>query len=205
MFDQIKNGLLRHVLRAATLLIAAAALASPAIAGTYRIDFYNGTFIAGGTTDYDGDGVVDYSGTFDAAAGAAYSEVTMFGVTIDGKTFSSLDTGSFPGAPTYYDGSDSSWPIPYIKGFVFDELFSGLGDTVDVLQMESFGIGNSGGTDYYGVWSISPCTSGGWCGGGQVLGSYTITPVANPVPTPATLPLAALGLLALAAVRRRTA
>lgn len=202
MLDQIKNGMLRHVWRAAAPLLAAAALASPAVAGTYRIDFYNLTSITG-APDYDGDGVVDYSGTFDAAAGVV-SPVTAFGVTIDGVAFNALDSGSFPGAPKYYEPS-GSWPIPYIDGFVFHDLFSGSGDTVDVLQMFSIGIGDgSGGVDYYGLWAISPCTSGSWCGGGQARGSYTIT-AANPVPTPATLPLAALGLLALVAVRRRAA
>ena len=203
MFDQIKSEMLRHVLRAAVPLLAAAVLASPAVAGTYRIDFYN-LISTTGAPDYDGDGVVDYSGTFDAVGGSAPSKVTAFGVTVDSVAYNALDSGFFPGKPTYYEPS-VWWPSPFIDGYVFHDLFSGTGDTVDVLQMYASGIGDgSGGMNYYGLWGISTCTSGGPCGGGVLRGSYTITPVANPVPTPATLPLAALGLLALVAVRRRT-
>lgn len=190
---------LAAVARCALALSACALWSSHAAAAAFRIDFYVGAMTGSvDTSDWDGDGIVDYSGLFTSDTAGS---VTSFDVTIGSERYDLLDTSAFPGAPKYTEPS-AFWPIGWIRGFVFDEAFAGPGDTVTVLQMDSFGIGDGqGGFKFYGGWALSPCTQGDWCGGGPYQGSYTITEL-NAVPAPASLPLVALGLLA--ALRRRT-
>lgn len=186
--------------RCAVSLLASTLLVGSATAASFRIDFYEGVMTGNDiTSDWDGDGLVDHSGFF-TTAGNGDGVVTSFGVTIGGEHYNRLDSGLFPGVPRFFDDS-SGWPLDFIQGYVFEELFGGPGDTVTVLQMDAIGIGDGqGGINYYGTWGLSPCTSGISCGGGAYRGSYMITELHN-VPAPATLSLGVLGLLA--AWRRR--
>jgi hypothetical protein len=189
----------RAACRLAASVVAATALAAPAVAGTFRIDFYKGTF-EGPMSNWiwDNDGIVDYTGSFVAPDSASPVAVSAFTSTIDGITYDTLaGQGIFPGPPGFSGIAGS--PIPYISGIVFDTASSGPGDMVTVLQMQLNGDINN---NFWGAWALSPCVMNS-CGGGAFRGMYTISALENEIPTPGSLPLAALGLLALANVRRR--
>jgi hypothetical protein len=193
---------------AAMIGLLALALAGPASAGLYRIDFYEAD-LSGGLpgADLDGDGIVDGTGTFDAPADTSWVTITSFNATVGGSTWDTLAPGGvFPGAPSFL-GNLAALPILALDGFVFEDaadVGAPPGSGVTVLQMFSLGFGTPGGTVYTGLWALSPCSSAA-CGGALVRGTYVITPAGTPVPAPATLPLALLALGALATVARRRA
>jgi hypothetical protein len=185
--------------RISTLALAlAAGLAAPASAATYNIAF---------TQNGVGDAGPDFFGTFDIASGTGFAnDVTRFDVTINGIRFDDLGLGM-----VFFNGTTTQGNTA-LSGFAADEVFfntdppipdfsrisnilflAGLGDdpgTVSVVRNWGFGVNCS----------AEVCT-------GPVLGTYTLeqVPDAEPpvIPLPATAALLPLGLVALAAIRRR--
>lgn len=185
--------------------LLALALAGPASAGLYHIDFYEAD-LSGGLpgADLDGDGIVDGTGTFDAPAGTSYVSITSFNATVAGTTWDTLaPVGVFPGAPSFLDNT-AVFPVPVLDGFVFEDPADVGASSSTVLQLYTLGFGTPGGVVYTGLWGLSPCSSAG-CGGAFPRGTFVISPAGTPVPAPATLPLALLALGALATVARRRA
>ena len=174
----------------------------------YSIKFYEAnlshfSFFTGfNGDDPDGDGVADGVGVLNSVVpGFAPVPITSFNATVGGSTWDSLaSSGQFPSTPMLHEFGGI-----WLDGFVFaDPADIGAADPVTVLQLTSLGgFLNQDGTITagYGLWTLSPCSSY-TCGGAIMLGTYVITEGA-PVPAPATLPLALLGIAALAAVRRR--
>ncbi len=202
--------MVRSALLAASGLLALA-MATSAFAGTYRLDFYNGVFMGEQPLwDPDGDGIVDYSGTFTApgsslALDAGLFAISAIDVTIDGMRFDTVQSGGFPSAPWLSAPSSDGIPIPTLLGFAFEDL--PLPNTsVPALQFGSLPILRTGGAvELWGLWAPTTCNVSGFCGGGPYRGAYTITAIRdpNPVSEPSSLPLAALGLFALAGWSRR--
>ena len=176
----------------ALTLIAAATLAAPATAAVIRS--YDIAFTQFGL----GDDAADWFGRTtvecDAAQPLCRGTVQSFSATIDGVTYDKL-ASIFPFPPSLYD-DPLIYPFAFVDGFVFaSPPVAGVMQTV--IQM---GIGSTAAGVFPG-WAFSPCTPDVVCGGGRFAGSYALT--LAPVPLPATLPLAALGVGALALLRRR--
>jgi len=189
----------------AVAAFAVASIVSPAASAVpYFIDFYEADLSAGlRNSDLDGDGIVDGSGIFEGASPASNARITSFNATVAGSTWDSLAPDSiWPHAPTLQD----FFGVTLLFGFVFEDpadyAFTG---PVTVLQLYGYGESDLNGTDITvsGVWGLSNCNAN-ICGGGANRGTYVIT-AGTPVPAPATLPLALLGIAALVAMRRRAA
>jgi hypothetical protein len=124
--------------------------------------------------------------------------VRTFSLMLDGVRYQTL-VAPFPGAPTLVD-NPAFWPSPALMGIVLPAV-PVPGVVGPVLQFGNTASVTGGVTTYFNNWGISDCDIQRFCGGGQVLGTYSVT--LAPVPLPAALPLAAGGLAALALLRRR--
>ncbi|MBS1144002.1 MAG: hypothetical protein H6R14_1408 [Proteobacteria bacterium] len=183
---------------AVTSVVSTAASAVP-----YFIKFYEADLSAGvDASDLDGDGIADGFGTFEGPApGSMFVPITSFNATVGGSTWDTLASSSvFPYAPDFFEFNGKSW----LRGFVFEDPTDvGSSDRVNVLQLDALGFFSGNSLIGVGLWAVSGCSLNS-CGGGRFLGTYEIT-LGTPVPAPATLPLALLGIAALAAIRRRVA
>lgn len=194
-----------QTLLAVAVFASASLVSTAALAVPYFIKFYEADLSAGlAASDLDGDGAADGSGTFDGLApGSGFAPITSFTATVKGVTWDTLaPSGVFPSEPELFEFMGKS----LLSGFVFEDPADiGSTDPVTVLQLYGSAF-SSGGGPFVGVglWALSPCTTNVCGGGSTAFGTYEII-LATPVPAPATLPLALLGIAALVAMRRRVA